>query len=390
MSISLVASLIPDNGIKERNKFVKQTTINCSTSLSIRQKQRTQNIKLGQLFLTIAQEAANAVLENRLKDFDALIKNFGCQITALEVQQLVRSPQIRSEAEKIKIKTEELSKKYRAGSPFVETHTVNLIGYLQTAGLDFDVSLEMARLIRFRMLCIVNTNKLGENGKEVPITNLRPLTNKIKKLNTCVDKLILGIQAEESILAAHYIKAEADQLIGNETDRASILQRLVSELFWRQSEISEKYSPITSVPLFYNTETVFRRTVGLVLLKNKCTLLEQPIENAQEIKVFVKMPKAKVISFEKVKKKSDDEALLVIEGYVNSPDLAVQIAQIGFFNILFANLAPLPQYASGTCQDVLSDNEAAAELNTFAGRTDIIENSLSIDHIYCASLGEER
>ena len=59
---------------------------------------------------------------------------------------------------------------------------------------------------------------------------------------------------------------------------------------------------------------------------------------------------------------------MVIEGYVNPElSLAERINALGLMAIVNANTARIPQYASGTCQDPLEDEEAEREIASTKG-----------------------
>ncbi|MDP1880788.1 MAG: hypothetical protein Q8K60_07600 [Parachlamydiaceae bacterium] len=385
MATLLFNSILPREETKERIEIFNKTTLKTNNN-SI----RTQNTKFGQLILMIAQETAEAILENQYRKFDALIKNFGCQITALEVQQLLKKPDIRQEAESVSEITSRILKTVNPSAPLKFTKKMNLIEYINSSGLNFTVSFEFLRLVRFRLLCIVNDNKLNDKGDEVPFTNMDLFSKKIKKLNFPVEDFIAGLQAEESFNASQFIKNQVRELTIADTSRAPLLQRLLDASFIRVNQPHKRYSSIMSTPLLYNTETVFRRTMGLVLIKNKLTLLGKPIENALSLKVFFEFPAQKLVTSEELAKYSNEEPILVVEGYVKTSDLVIKINEIGFMTIINTNSAIVPQYASKTNQSPFGDEEADQDVAKYQSMNSIINDIIKIDHIYCASLGEEK
>ncbi len=371
MNISLFDSVIPGEDTKERKEFIIKTRIGAIKN----DKLQTQNTKLALLILTVAKETANAILENQFKKFDALVKNFGCHITALEVQQLMKKNVLRKEA-KIVIAEIDLIMSKQKGSAYSIKEPMEVYNYIKAAGLDINVSPEFAHLVRFRMLNIVNDNILNNEGYEVPVTNLKLLNKKIKKSYSLPTHLLIsGIQAEESRRAAPYIKNQADLLSPEEVVRASIIQRLLDHSFLRSSA-SYKYSSIVSTPLLYSTEAVFRRTKGLVLIKNKLNLLGERIKNIEAIKVFIEFPSQKILQPKELNKYSDQEPILVVEGYVRTQNLIAMISELGIFTILNANAAvhPNTQYASGCDQSSFGDEEADQDVAFFKAKTEILND----------------
>lgn len=109
MNLSLIENFLPPSGSVERLDIEKNTIIGAN-DIKGWQRLGTKNNKIGRFILTIVQETALAILTNQYKQFDALIKNFGCQITALNLYMSCRD--LKDEAASIhQLAMERLEKK---------------------------------------------------------------------------------------------------------------------------------------------------------------------------------------------------------------------------------------------------------------------------------------
>lgn len=387
-TLSLIESFLPASGIIERNYIDCKTKFNFS-DLKTGQILCSQNLRIGKLILKIASETASAICNSQDKPFDALIKNFGCQITALYLQ-IPSSFTLKIEAVILKqLIHAKLKMPCNTTPPEVGT---DLVTFLRNRNLDARASSEFIQLCRFRLLSIVNSNKLKED-REIPFTDFKPLLKMVKNTNSSiVERLVSGIQAEESVKAAEFIRKQA-ALLSIDIVEKPLLQRLVSEKFRRQTDPcrSKKYSQIASVPLLFNTEVVIRRISGIILLKNKLMLIDKPIPHAKSLKIFLKMPEEQLLDKQTIALYAREEKVLVIEGYVKSEEIISKISEFGILKIINANTsAPsMLQYASGTDQKPIEDEQANDYIGKFSKLENIVDQVFEIDHIYCASLKEE-
>lgn len=103
------------------------------------------------------------------------------------------------------------------------------------------------------------------------------------------------------------------------------------------------------------------------------------------------MPENKILSLEEALELGQNNPLLVIEGYINDPEILIaQINAIGIKAIVNANSATVPQYADSTAEVI--DKQAMEDIAFYADlekKRDIKNTALNIDHMYCASLAEE-
>lgn len=83
MKISLVGSLLPTKETKEAKIFFQKAKLNDTDGL-------TKAVGLATLFMETAKGSAQAIQSHSYKPFDALIKNFGCQITGFQVFNAVK------------------------------------------------------------------------------------------------------------------------------------------------------------------------------------------------------------------------------------------------------------------------------------------------------------
>ncbi len=359
------------------------------TNLAIRQ--------LSEFLLKVVLETSEAIIEARYKKFDALIRNFGCQITALNVQEKMRNPHLYEEAvgikqlaqEKLSIVTKE---KLPTGYLAKKDKEKDMLTYLREIQVDFEVSSEMIALARFRLLNIINGIKV-KNGQEKSYTDLNPINERVSLIDgkgLGIDKdlrsmIVRGIQIDESAKAVLFIRNTASKL-KNEDKRTELIQRMLSPAF-QKSKVG-----ILSVPLLYNTEAVIKSIKGIVLVKNKLFLGEVPINGALPMKIFLKMPEERILTEEEIKELCPNEPLIVIEGYINNNcSLKAAIQELGLNAIINSNNAILPQYAN--CPNdpqIIDDEEAQKDIFDLQKAQWITKNVLELDHIYCASVEEER
>lgn len=381
MSCSLIERTLPLPGSLPRRQVDAALAIPSGLPKRLMPEYRSC-IRFGRLLVQIAQETANAILNARYKEFDALVKNFGCQITALEVKSLVRDADLIEEAARIELLAQEILKQSQAyiNQPPLGDQGEGYLDYLRKVGLDFQLSEKMLRLVRLHLLAIVNTN-IEKEGREVPRTEVSLLSKKDSKLKIPFNVLIDGIQQEESVQAANYIRLESKQIT---SERGPLIQKVLEE----QQRVSKKCQ-IASVPLMYNTEAVLSRIEGYVLVKNKLRLCGKAIPDTLPLRTFVKLPEGRTLSTREVEELPKEEALIVIEGYMkNDLNLEEKITSLGLIAIVNANCAVLKQYASDTDNSPIEDEKALSDLDLFKADTAARE-VMEIDHIYCASKREE-
>ena len=272
--ISLIESMLPRAEIVERNVFEKKTTIpqgNTQQVEQIRQSIFTQNYKIIELFLKVAEDAAIAVIDKKYTAFDALVKNFGCQMTALEVQQLLSEESLLNEALSL-IKTILKIQGVVKERKFIKKSRFNFSEFCSTIPEmgDLKVSERMARLTRLRFLAIVNNNKIV-NEREVPYTELGPMIKLVKNLDIkFLDTLVVGLQADESFRAVSFIQEQAKQI-----SPANPRKRIISEALLTVKEKTAKgeRTGTSFTSLLYNMEACLCRIDnGIVLVKNKLKL----------------------------------------------------------------------------------------------------------------------
>jgi hypothetical protein len=404
MSISLFSSLLPPRNILEGEKIFRETTLPVGRPKTFQEQYRT-SFSLAEMMLRVANEAAKAFEKFQYKPFDALIKNFGCQISALELCSLSKNKDLREEASRIQEITttylETIAKQNKLGKYCYGEEHMSLVDYLgERAHLDITISPEFSRLVRLRLLCIVNDNKVI-NGREAPYTNYNPLYTKISKkkidsLQPLINTMVCGMQADESIKAAAFIQKEAEKIVTCSIERVKFLNRILGKEHEKQSNVvnPETDTPIVSVPLIYNVEAVMRVFEGILLVKNKLFLVGKPIPEVKPVNIFMKMPQEEIISEEMIEQLPIEEPLLVIEAYINDKTALVKrITEIGIITLLLAECAHLPQYAANT-KDAKGER---ATIDDEEARMDIAKFQMvnggevwSVDHMFCSSIGEER
>ncbi len=400
--LPLIRSLLPSEGSLEANELNKQTvSLNVGENKNIKDAKCHLNLRIAKILLVVAQETADALLDLRYKDFDPLVKNFGCQINALEINTLCRinHEELCAEALSIKAYTEEklqkLGNKVR-GTPGVLASPLDgvtsLSDFLITkAKVDLTITAAMARLVRMRLLCIVNCNKKID-GREVPQTCAELLYGKISRrlppnVKPILKLIVGGLQAEESLIACRFIRQQAER-IPDGLRRDLVMRSLMAERFSTVRHFGIQ-TPIISLALMHNTEAAISSFRGIICVKNKLQICNEPIVGALAKRVFIKMPEGEPLD---VVNLPDEEPIIVIEGYIdNNTNLQRRIMEVGLMNIINANCAVLPQYASGASKAPLEDKEACLDVQRFASCDfDEARKVIEIDHIYAASLREEK
>lgn len=411
---SILPGLETEDGKTLNNKLsVKYGELFKNGNLNVREKE-FENVKIKDhtisqltiLLLNVAIETGEAIADKRYKVFDALVGNFGCQITALDVYGKVSNKELCEEAKRVSKKAREKLKNLmdleeeslgKDNLMFFSILTkeerqkiIPMSQILQKAEIDFPVSIGLRDLCRFRLLQLINDNKLDEkNGCEMPFTNISllfksGLDGRIITKKT-VEQLINAIQIEEANKAASFIQQVALRMNIVE-QRTEIIKRLLEDRF------KKTYRTITSLPLNYNTEACLRSFQGILLIKNKLfNYLAQPIEGAISQKLFLKMPGETILNDKEITELSESEPLIVLEGVVRKEvSLAETIMKVGLYQLILSNCAELPQYANLPKDDPgLIDNEAQLEIKRLKD-FNLSANKFYLDHFYCASAKEER
>ncbi len=397
MSISLFEAILPcakierdaidclqpfPKGGMDCSKIIKRNKNNFTRDLQ-------KTLKLQKLFLTMAVETAEACCNRQYTKFDPLLKNYGCQISAFQIQILLQQKGIFEEAENIlntgKKCLENINRfieKPPIGNELYKTRA----DFLQNLGLDLRITAETANLIRLRILSVVNVNKVTTNSageeREVPFTEPNCLVKKVRKIDEAIVRfLVSGLQSDESQKSISFLRERVEK---NFPDSSKFL----TENYVRTSQnIQSKNSPISSVPLMFNTEASLRCVEGIILIKNK--LKTGNVENNEKnIKIFLKIPENKILSDEEVTTITNEEPLYVIEGYIQEENALKSCVESGeLFNLIKAQTAALYQYAANTKQKI-EDPELLAEIKKYEPDAQKSISIFEIDHYYCAAAGE--
>lgn len=389
---NIIGVFIPQEYKKEdfakETSFSKPTVKNESFSLV--------NRKIGYLFLEIAKLAAQDFLSANYKKFDALIKNFGCQITALEVYELSKDEALKIEAQKLldfimafdlKVEKPDLT------NPSLEDYLKDKVK------MNYVISPSLQKLIRLRLLSLINessvqTNEKGEK-KEVLKTNIKNIvrildlipfeksvqdTPKTKeKIEKVFQIIVMAMQSEESRQAVGYIRKKA-KLLMIDTERKLLLESVLEEE--RIGKGKKKMQPISSVSLCYNTEVAIRSFAGIALIKNKIYLGSERIPEAKEIKIFMKFPEQEIIEAPTDKQ----EPLFVIEGFIKDEETFRSILKAKkVIEFIFAAGSILPQFAAEASKEPLKIVEAQNEIDSYKLMSELLD-PFTLDHFYCSTL----
>ena len=388
-NVSLFASLWPAAGT-EREQLDKQTILPTKGNPSWFKSQYKNNLKFARLALTLCQQAAESIVSNKYTNFDALIKNHGCQITALYMQKQIKEGKLREEAERVaqavSPQLKEIAKLF--AKPPLGEFGMDILSYLRITKTDVELSSEMASLVRHRLLNII-LGKQEYRDEEVFWTDLAPLICLINTLEPRCEPLsitlgtwIQGIQVEEAQKAAQFIRDVADELPEEEA-RTVLVKKMLTEPHLRKTK-----KRIVALPQSYSTEAAIKGVKGILLVKNKLTLCGQRIEGANPNKVFLEMPSERVLNEDEVKALPAHEPLVVLEGYAqyNEPLAATILKAGGLIELVNRNLVKNSQYTESFPQTPLDDVEAQEDLKKYLVQ---LSNPFRCDQICCASIEVE-
>lgn len=307
-----------------------------------------------QLLLTITSQAIKVFKKGKLSELDALIKNWGCQITTLEVLELFQDHELAD------ILPDQLKvlKDYSTG--------------------DLEVDPRIIRLGRFHLLKIVNDNK-EEDGIEKPFTNIKNLQKFTKLGIKTLKGLVDAIQIDESLKAAVYIEYKATHL-PHDLPRSALLQRVMVE---QERKVQKQ---IVSHSCLHNTEVVFRVFQGILVIINKLTQCTKPIPQAKPMCLYMKMPEKQILDENEVAQLEKKTPLFVVEGYVkvdSTSELAARIKAIDLIELINIDSAvsridhePMP-----------NDIEAQEDIIQYASNKEPLETIFQPDHFYATTKG---
>jgi hypothetical protein len=365
MSIILLTSVLPLKSVYTQKLAIKEIKKN---------DDRLYILQVQELILKVALDTAKAITSYQYKKFDALVKNFGCQMTALEVYNIFKDNNLSLQRE-----SEEICEQLSVILKDVELQQTNLSKrqVVTMPNLDIEISALFLKCMRFRLLAIINDNKAyGEI--EQPITNCDKIIPFCEPPKKAFEAMIKKLQEEEAEAAALFIQTVPSV---NNPQRKSLIDDMLME--------THLINKIVSLPLMYNTEAVLTAFNGLLLIKNKLTFCGKPNER-KPIKVYMKLPENEVVDEKTIERSK--VPILVIEGYIKKRDnLLEAINSIGLISIVNANCASLPQFI-GKSPPEINNSEAKSDIARYVAlekENQIRENILDIDHFYAASLDEE-
>jgi hypothetical protein len=371
--VSLLASVWPQEGSKEEKSLHGKVGVPEKGKPAHYKANYQKMLTIAQVVLIVCESAAEAVCENRYSAFDALVKNFGCHITALAVQRTVKKTQ--NEAARMRDLCREKLQKIAVmfQKPPVGECGQTLAKYCQHVGVDITLSQEFCDLVCFRFLHIIHDKKAVGN-EEVPITCVDPLERVKNTLETGMrgqvcsfETWVEGVQARESKKAVRFIQQVADTL------DEPIYRKMVSEEHVRQASKSS----VVAVPQSYSTEAVMRAMKGILVVKNKLTIAGRPVLGVKRDVVFMRMPEQKILSEDEVMRVKPDKPVVVLEGFQANRPLVELIHEMGIFALVQSSLKKLPEYTA----DFNVPQDVEPGYYTLAFR---------VDHMYCASMEEVR
>ena len=278
-------------------------------------------------------------------------------------------------------------------------HPLVFIG--EQLDLGFPISANFAQFMRFRLLEIVNSNKVHEivipylNKKEerdLADTDLDKLKARFPERGhkNLIKSWIKEVQKEESIVAKQLVQCIAHRLVeaNQKDDHCAFIARMVGDEHVKFS------CGIPCTPQSFNAEVVYsevERQNGLVLIKRKMKLGGVLIRGADPLKIFVRAQKDRApLSFDEVSMINPLEPVWVIEGFIGGShdELVQRVHQLGVKELLMTTIAFLPQYNGGVSETSFDDEDANEYIENKKDMNNVV--LFEPEHIYTASVKEEK
>jgi hypothetical protein len=321
MPLSIFSSILnPNFGVNQN--LLRQVTLNKTPTLYNNQV-RSQNeiirykkiMCVASLIPRIVINTSIAIQTCQYQKFDALVGNFGCQITALQVQELMRTPDLyriaanaREQARQALVIINNLNINDLT-IPVGETNLLQL-----AIDNNFDCALEpcMVELVKLRLLSIVNDIKAYNNPyneiDELPFTNCNKLNilQPIENAKNLIQTIVRNLKIDTSRQAISFLEAKGVNL-GND-----LVARLHKDTMVKDSIV---FSNLTA-----NMSIVARSINGIVVIANKLRLNNQLRVGAVPFFVYLKMPEQRILSPKEIRTLPDSEPIMYIEGYVRNAD----------------------------------------------------------------------
>lgn len=376
---TLLRALIPE----ERGFFQEETQVVRNSSIAIATHVRlTRDVRIATLFLEVIKETCQAIIDRQYKNFDPLVRNFGCEISVVKIIFCMQDyHKLKEEAETLYRQKDSLQKEIFSikGQPQkLPIGTSSLETIFQTMA-NTQVSEEFATLMRFRMLTIIHGKKYLE-GSEISFTSILELHRRFAKNNdradrTFLERYICTLQAEESMRAVHFVRrlAQTDML----REGLSITHSTI---------LREGYPPIYITPLLCNME-ISLQTIQTIMIRAKTTIAERPIPNAMPFVQYRRLlPQEREITPQEI---SNEEPIMVCEGYVyNKQALQQAIITHGIVHLMLIQSShPHMQYGTNINKPLPTNNWEEKRAALFLQQSES-RHYFELFHIYTLS-GEE-
>lgn len=365
------------------------------------------NLFLAEIILKIGQQTFDAINQGRYREFDALLKNFGCQMTALDVFLLVNNPSVRLEAQAKAKKTlkklhkiEVLYKEFADKRPS-DAEKIDI-------KCDIKLSSNLAHLVSLKILGLINHNIVSQ-GAEVPITKLDKIEALTKDIFTQrkaeitqdaykkhlhpynkglpIGKWIEKMQERESANSVMFIQIQAEML--DESVRGSLLD-LVSGEYVKIAKATPKVVAAAQQP---SGEVALRRMDNnIAVIKNKMFLGDSPREGALPVQIFFKMPEGKILCEKEVGELPLHTPVMVLEALLDRRVDRECLEKLlkkagGVVNFANATLANVHQYTESF--RFAADEKMKAALEPYQGKPyRKIFRKAQLEHMFTASVGE--
>lgn len=218
---------------------------------------------VAELALALSKEALQAVMTLQFSAFDALIRNNGCQITAVEVCDIFQSAPPFSEAAALVNLVDGGSRALKKLK--ISRLPIDLGTILNDSVINPPVSLPLSKLLRFYVLRKARKVQV-KGGFEAHVTDARLIKVVSEVSRDILEKLVNKLQVQESQEAADFVTLLDDRIV------------------------PYKKGEITFTPLLENFEVCLNFFKGLAIFSNKTQMGGRSLEGVAKIEVAVSFP----------------------------------------------------------------------------------------------------
>jgi hypothetical protein len=366
-----------------------------------------ENIAIATLILNNTLQALTTLQSRRLRKLDALAGDFGCQLQAWKIFNLVFSEPLKKEAEELKASLEPVKQtlgvmRSKLGSrKYVPAEAVTEIFAQKLNAIS--LSEEMAYLLRAHLLTVTKRYYL-KDGYTRDKTEISLLDKLAQGIDGAIRRQIVNFaKMEHSKSSIAFIRAEALTLSTCSLEKRARINFMLQEENIYQSQAEDENFPKSFSCTFYNFKTILRR-----LRERQVPLLIRNVQKRGEQRsiqllyrsaspggAFAPCPLALVQELK--------TPLIVLEAFIREGASSTEIERLvreqGLYRLLLASAAiEDPFEPKKSDLSMIRSEEAVQEIVKYrekAKAMDCAKDSrpaplFLLYHVYCSTLAEEK